>query len=63
VTIHLPPLFTILGVLAATTIVCYIVFGLFMLWAWGSDWATRLVIPTLLGVAVGCWIFFWKLAT
>jgi hypothetical protein len=62
VTIHLPPLFTILGVLAATAIVCYLVFAVLLLFAWGSDWAMRLIIPALLVTATGCLIFFWRLA-
>ena len=62
-TIHLPNLFMILGVLAATGIVCYLVFAVFMFLAWGSDWAIRLMIPALAFTAVGCGIVFWKLAS
>lgn len=60
-TIHLPPLFTILGVLAATAVVSWIVFGVLVLWGFSSDWGPRLAVPATILAAVLSWHFFWKL--
>lgn len=60
-TIHLPPLFTILGVLAVTAFVSWLVFGLLMLWGFSNDWGPRLALPVTAITAVVTAYFCFKL--
>jgi hypothetical protein len=59
--IHLPPLFPLIGVLAATAFASWIVFGLFMLWGFSSDWGPRLALPATAVAAVVTAYFSFKL--
>lgn len=54
-TIHLPAFFVLVGVLAAATVLSWLVFTICMFFAWGSDWAMRLAALTAIVSAV---VFF-----
>lgn len=61
-TLNLPALFVLIGILAATTVVSGLVFMYCMLWGFSSDWGPRLAVPAtaLTAVVSGC--LFWRLA-
>jgi uncharacterized membrane protein len=61
-TIHLPPFFTLFGVLAATVVLSGLVFTFCMLFAWGSDWAARVAVPATVLTAVVSAVLFFRFA-
>jgi hypothetical protein len=65
-TVHLPPLFTILGVGFASLFVGFVVFALIGAWSIvhmdsGPEWPLRLAIPCAIIAAVVSGYFFWGL--
>lgn len=61
-TIHLPAFFVLVGVLAAATVLSWLVFTICMLFAWGSDWAMRLAAPATALTAIVSAVVFFRLA-
>lgn len=67
-TIHLPPLFTIMGVAFASLLVGFIVYGVLgfigLMGAFGGawpEWPIRVAIPVGIITALVSSYFFWKL--
>lgn len=60
-TIHLPPLFTMIGVGACALFVGWILFGVFMLWGFSSDWGPRLAVTVAPLAAIATAYFCFKL--